>query len=89
MFAIRNKETGELASWEVNSTDGEFCVSVQVSLTFFDGPVAVFPDRWTAENALRVDTQWYNAGFNNPSWDFSFKTAAEAGHLEVVELCVK
>ena len=67
-YGLRNKKTGELLGFETSSNTGDFCVDVMFTLSEY-GEVWLVDDYETAHKVYNSSTEWYNAGFNSPTYD--------------------
>lgn len=81
MFALRDKETGDMVGFETESNDGEFCVDTVFTLSLDVENVWVTSCRQTALEVSKFSESWYNASFSSPVNPY-------VGKLEVVELKV-
>ena len=81
MFALKNKETGDLMRFRCSSTGGAFCTNVEFYLDGYGDSIWVVTSREVAEKAAITNAEWFNATYQTPSNDY-------VGKLEVVELAV-
>ena len=66
-----------------SNSDGEFCCDTQYILidsNWEDYPLWLVQEREVADKAAKVHTEWYNAGYDTPSWE------NKKYDLEVVEV---
>ena len=89
LYGIRNKKTKEPLS--VSASDNNECEDcVSISYTFqkyFKGDIIWLVDEKEIAEAMlfeKVDTPWYNAGYNTPQWDKMFVE----GLYEVFEVTI-
>ena len=85
MFALRHIPTGRLLGVELTSNEGDYCVSVSVELSIYEGNVWVVNSRDMADRA-RTSTEWYNAGYSSPMHPHS-PEELEVVRLEVAANC--
>ena len=86
---IKGKEVLLKVSTQSNS-DGEFCTDIQHILedSTWEYPLWLVSSRETAEHVAKHSTDWYNAGYETPTWprDWTAIGRRKAVELEVVEV---
>lgn len=83
MYGLRIKGKKDLLKVSTRSnSDGEFCCDTQFILedSNWDYPIWLVNKRKQAEKVAKESTDWYNAGYETPTWD------NEDWDLEVVEV---
>jgi len=73
-YGIRNKKTHKTCGFSsVSNENAEDCVDITFNLELNSKDnVWLVPEKAMAEQTIKYNTEWYNAGYTSPSRDKNF-----------------